>query len=527
MGNQSSNLNENSNDNSLAKKIDFIATNLILTQNFKDMKNLSDMNYCENLVILTSDVIQNNMKHLDVYYLSQRLKSGEEVNEMRSQKISYIKKNNLSEIDIINKTNKRRMCIGIAKFYVKLAHLFAAIVTTLNPTYTYKNSLGETKRVELTDRTNLPSGINSKLQNVNLCGNRIKALINNHNYDVDTSVEVGIKPEFCRMNYDNSTRSNKKLGNEPGIPELQHLYYDKYDYDQGGFGGKMNIEDNMTSEMYMQYKKDLLLFYKTYTGNSEIPMIDSVDSKGNTTKVPAIKKFSDIPLRSYHRSQGCSQNGLFNREYFGTFRDRLFYEYAQHIKKMLKKTEKVQDELLKIIDKLFVFGTDSETGKKQVVISPTLTEVKLQNIVDETRKIIVNLYLTCEEDFVKGLDIFEAIVETQIKETSISQIKQLEKTLDETLSKTDVDAPIPIEDIKEDAIQENEAKLKNEAKLEAPVNDEIPKPIAKPLQPAVPQVPIQKPVIRPLPPMPIQVAPVNLPVPIVNKPDFVKSNIPV
>ena len=72
MGNQSSNLNEKSNDNSLAKKIDFIATNLILTQNFNDMKNLSDMNYCDNLVILTSNVIQNNLKHLDVYYLCER-----------------------------------------------------------------------------------------------------------------------------------------------------------------------------------------------------------------------------------------------------------------------------------------------------------------------------------------------------------------------------------------------------------------------------------------------------------------------
>lgn len=464
MGNQSSNLNEQSNDNSLAKKIDFIATNLILTQNFNDMKNLSDMNYCDNLVILTSNVIQNNLKHLDVYYLSQRLKAGEEINEMRSDSISYIKKDNLSEIDVKNKTNKRRMCIGIAKFYVKLAHLFAAIMTTLNPTYAYKNSLGETKKIELTNKAELPGNINAKLQNVNLCGNRIKALINGYNYDVDSKTEVGVRPDFCQMNYDTSLRTDKKLGNEPGIPELQHLYYDKYDYDQGGFGGKMNMKDNMTSEMYNQYKKDLLLFYKSYTGNDEIPIIDSVDSKGNAVKLPAINKFSDIPLRSYHKSEGCSSNGLFNREYRGTFKERLFYEYAQHIKKMLNKTEIVQGELLKIIDKLFVFGTNPETGTKSVVINPSLTELKLQKIVDETRKIIVNLYLTCEEDFIKGLDIFEAIVETQIKETSMSQIKELEKTLDETLSNNDVDAPIPIEDIKEDALEE----LKEEKKVEQP-----------------------------------------------------------
>lgn len=453
MGNQSSSSNKKSNDNSLAKKIDFIATNLILTQNFKDMKNLSDMNYCDNLVILTSNVIQNNLKHLDVYYLSQRLKTGEEVNEMRTDKISYIKKNDLHKIDIKNKTNKRRMCIGIAKFYVKLAHLFASIMTTLNPTYAYKNSLGETQKIDLNDKSDLPIDIETKLENVNLCGNRIKALINGHDYNVDSISKVGVSPDFCEINYDSYSKRGKKLGNEPGIPELQHLYYNKYDYDQGGFGGKMNMEDNMTQEMYDQYKKDLLLFYKTYTGNDEIPIVEGIDSKGNIIKVPAIKKFSDIPLRSYHKSEWCSSNGLFNREYRGTFKDRLFYEYAQHIKKMLKKTQLVQGELLKVIDKLFEFGTEPETGKKSVVINHSLTEAKLQKIVDETRKIIVKLYLTCEEDFVKGLYIFEAIVEAQIKETSISQIKELEKTLHETLSNTDVDETINVEYIKENALE--------------------------------------------------------------------------
>ena len=474
MGNQSSTLNENSNDDSLAKKIDFIATNLILTQNFNDMKNLSNMDYCNNLVILTSNVIQNNLKHLDVYFLSQRLKSGQEVNEMTSERISYINKNDLSDIDIKNKTNKRRMCIGIAKFYVKLAHLFAAIVTTLNPTYTYKNSFGDIQKIGLVDKSNLPSDVNAKLESINICGNRISALINKHDYNVDSKTEVGIRPDFCQMNYDSSKGTDKKLMNEPGIPELQQLYYDKYDYDQGGFGGKINMEDNMTSEMYEEYKKDLLSFYKTFTGNEQIPIVDSVDNKGNTITTPAIKKFSDIPLRSYHKSEGCSPNGLFNREYRGTFKNRLFYEYAQHIKKMLSKTENAQAELLKIIDKLFVFGTNPETGTKQVIINPSLTEVKLQKIVDETRKIIVNLYLTCEEDFIKGLDIFEAIVETQIKETSISQIKQLEKALDETLSKTDVDAPVPIPVIEANAVKPVEENIIQPIKIaeNKPIIDE-------------------------------------------------------
>jgi hypothetical protein len=119
---------------------------------------------------------------------------------------------------------------------------------------------------------------------------------------------------------------------------------------------------------------------------------------------------------------------------------------------MLSKTENTHAELLKIIDKLFIFVNNSQTEKKEIVISPSLNEKKLQEIVEDARKIIVNLYLTCEEDFVKGLDIFEAIVETQIKETSLSQISQLEKALDETLSNPSANENV-IQEIKQDVIK--------------------------------------------------------------------------
>ena len=438
MGNQpsSSTTTTTNNNITLPQAIDFIATNLILTQNFKDMKRLSNMDYCNNLVILTSDAIEKNLKYSNVYYLSQRLRSGEQVNEMTNQQVLFIKKNNLNEMDIQNQTNKRRMCIGIAKFYIKIAHVFASIMSTINPTYSYKTPYGETKLVSLLEKSKLPPGVNTKLENINLCGNRINTLTNQNNYNVDSNTNVVINPNFCKMNYNNFKGVDKKLGDEPGIPELQQLYYDKYDYDQGGFGGKSKMEDNMSSEMYNQYKKDLLSFYKAFTGNKEIPIISNIDQNGNITKEPSIQKFSDIPLRSYHRYSGCKSDGVFQKEYRGTLKERLFSEYAKHIKQMLKKTEDVQGELLKILDKMFVYGENPETKIKTIVIDPLLTERKLQEIVTETRKIIMNLYLTCEEDFVKGLDIFEAIVETQIKETSLSQINQLERALDQTVSRS-------------------------------------------------------------------------------------------
>jgi len=50
----------------------------------------------------------------------------------------------------------------------------------------------------------------------------------------------------------------------------------------------------------------------------------------------------------------------------------------------------------------------------------------LNILIEDTRNLIVNLYLQCETDFVKGVKIYEAIVETQIFETTQKHIEQLE-----------------------------------------------------------------------------------------------------
>ena len=52
----------------------------------------------------------------------------------------------------------------------------------------------------------------------------------------------------------------------------------------------------------------------------------------------------------------------------------------------------------------------------------------------DTRTNILKLYATCESDFFNGLKIFESIVEKQIKDTGIAQIKNLESQIEETIS---------------------------------------------------------------------------------------------
>ena len=55
----------------------------------------------------------------------------------------------------------------------------------------------------------------------------------------------------------------------------------------------------------------------------------------------------------------------------------------------------------------------------------------LQELVEKAREAIIQLYIGCEEDFQKGLQIFEAIVKAKMLETAQRRIKGFEKKADE------------------------------------------------------------------------------------------------
>ena len=83
--------------------VDHIATYYILTMDFKSLSKLSEKAYCDNLVVLTSDIIERYFNDLDINFLAQRIKDGVVVNEMQSQNVRFINKNNfLSWVIVIS-----------------------------------------------------------------------------------------------------------------------------------------------------------------------------------------------------------------------------------------------------------------------------------------------------------------------------------------------------------------------------------------------------------------------------------------
>jgi len=388
--------------------IDYIATYYILTMDFKSLSKLSEKAYCDKLVVLTSDIIERYFNDMEITYLAQRIKEGVEVNDLNKEKVIFINKDNLEGLDISNDAQKsikkKRVCIGIAKFYVKVAHIFAAIVMTINPVYTYKDATGQTVKTGLLEKDKIPKNVNRKLYKLNICDNRIRALKKGELLD-DVTGNVTLQPKVCDMNV-NKNGLDKTVADEPGITELMRLYLDdNYDYSNGNFTG-------MSESTKLQFTNDLKLFYNTFTGNETMP--------------PEITKFSDIKLRDYNKKPGCQgTTPVLKNKYTLNQKDKLFVDYAENTKKMIQTAADNQSKLLSVINELFTYVIDPYSGKKVIRINPKLNDELLQKAVEKTRRFIVDLYIKCETDYVTGVKLYEAIVESKILETTQKQIENL------------------------------------------------------------------------------------------------------
>ena len=279
----------------LSESLDYIATYYILTMDFQSLRQLHEKKYCEELVVLTSDIINKYFSDLEVKNLAQRVESGVDA----SKKLVFFKKSDVENLHIPDSETKKMYCNEIAKFYIKIAHVFSAIVTTINPEYTYKDVFGNTIKRSLMQKSSIPSDANISVSKINLCSERIDALKGKEleeEPETETKTEekepeteepdekITIHPEICSVNKDKHGEPNN-LDEEPGINELIDLYYDgDYDYKTGKFLG-------MSADTERLFQDDLKRFYLAFTDSTEMPT--------------DVKKFGDIKLRDYSKKKFC------------------------------------------------------------------------------------------------------------------------------------------------------------------------------------------------------------------------------
>lgn len=424
MGNQPSQ-QKNKDRSKLPGIIDSIATKYILTQNFEDLQKLQNPKYCNKLVILTSKIIAERLNNIEIEYLDQRIKQGIEINQKDKDTIIFLKEDTMGKLDVQNSVKKKRMCIGIAKFYIKIAHLFAAIVMIMNPQYTFTSSDGTKKTVDYMRKMGMSKDekASAKMSKNGLCFRRIQSIIQSQIKDVDDSnklVEVELRNKICNMNQKkrvdgsgNTISDTMSLSDEPGIPELYKLYMDEFDYN--------NVQFNSMSEKSKQkYMRDLKLFYKAFTGSSEMP--------------DTIQTFSDIKLRDFHNKPSCNPGSPLQQPYRVKISSKSYKNYGQQLALMMSNLREKQDSFIKILEGLFVYKIDPITKNKEISIHPKLSFDKLQELVEQARDIIVSLYTGCEEDYGNVLAAFESVIEEQIKQNTQEKIRSLEQQSEKVIS---------------------------------------------------------------------------------------------
>jgi hypothetical protein len=481
MGNSSSSSknseNDNDNDNKnqnftklsqsnalFITKLNEIASTYILEQNFQDMIRLSNPEYCHDLVVMTSEILNQSYDDSQINYAYHVIyKKGQSARENTNTGEEPLYADALKSKEV-----KTKMCMNIAKYYVKIAHLFAAIMTTLNPVFSWKTSAsskraitrpvgeeaGEEANEEVVEQEKGEKGENPekemeikystlqekhdistmakdvKVENLNFCNSRISDLMDMDDIssliDGTNTIEgsngesiIKIKPRICSSSLNNNNEGytrQKSVYDLPGFSELSRLYFDKYNSSKKRF-------DRMSKESENEKKRNVALLYTLFTGNKNPPK--------------DIKSFRDIPLHSFADTIECDNpDSALNTTYIGTTKDKLFVDYVEQIKKMIYQSNMIRNSLLEIIDLIFIPVSDTDTTggltetKPKFSINPKLSAKDLHGYIEDARKIILRLYVTCEKDFVKALKILQAIIEAQILETNKRQIRDLEMRIE-------------------------------------------------------------------------------------------------
>lgn len=382
-----------------AEVVDYIATHYILTLDFENLQKLYDKKYCDELVVLTSHILTNSFQSLELEALRNRVHAG------AGGTVFFSTQSALNRANAPAGDEKHAICIEISKFYVRIAHVFSAILTSIQPQYQFRNAMGGLERVYIQEKDRIPKGVPVQLVETNFCSKRIDALKNGAD-----ATSAGM-PTVCDVN------EAVQLQNETGIPELELLYLD------AGFDANTGEFTEMSEEAKALYASDLKLFYRVFTGKTEVP--------------PQIQKFSQIQLHDFSKAPVCRMSKSERDRVMqsgdnsgGSQVGVLIEKYGNHLREMIRRAEQTRDQLMLVVTALF-----ERTGEL-VRVHPSLTEKKLQELTRKTRDLIVKMYLTCELDYVEGMRLYEAIVETKMLETSQRQMAHLEEVETNLLTDT-------------------------------------------------------------------------------------------
>jgi len=334
-----------------------IAASLITKSRFKD--KLLSRAHCDELIIMTEAIFHKYFTMDQIHYINR------EISDKPIDKNVYVlDTNSIRKLDERNPDVKKAMCKLVASFYIKIAHMFSAVFCTLNPELdNLKSTIKQDKKKYKLSR-----------ENPNFCTRRISNM-----KKANTHIDAPASQTICQpLEHGNNTIKHKYL------EEFVQLYPKPTTLD----------EPNIEKQGANQFKKRM-----TDCKNEGKPLTYNEAEKASTES-----NFESIRFKDYCSKIKCERldklNVCFKKE-----QKTLDKEYINHLILTEKRYLKNRSILLGYIDKLFT------REKTEYVIRSSLNHKIIDEIMISLRKAIAKCYFDCEEDYQKGLLLYEAKLE--------------------------------------------------------------------------------------------------------------------
>tara|TARA_B110001450_G_C17666806_1_gene499950 strand:- start:303 stop:2285 length:1983 start_codon:yes stop_codon:yes gene_type:complete len=383
----------------MVKELDKIASDYIHTLSLDDLKNLAEGNtqYCKELIIVSSKLLNEKYNNIQIkgIFDTKYDETTQRVEKDGDDKYFYSYKKENIEFD---KEERKKLCTKIGKYYVRVAHIFAAIVKALHPMY--KSSTGELESY-ITRRNRKDTS--TDLYYKGICEKRMKDLYTPIDGIEDSLSEISSNDGKVKIKKENicSKENSFNIYGKSELSKLKYLYESDKDFKESAIDKLDEI-----------HNKSLSLDYNKSTSSKAIEsFLSSSKNKYNSIGGDGELKFNFSGMNTdkevHPKDTLCKKLANVQDDSVQIKQDNKFYlDYKEHIQVMLEHMKKHKKSLIEILN------TELFEKKDDVfLVKSGLTIKKLNALTEYVRKVIVNMYLTCEEDYLIGLKLLERIIE--------------------------------------------------------------------------------------------------------------------
>lgn len=396
MGGTSSSLVTKRQTNNLFDALEQTAAHVILSQNFKERLQLQDKSYCGRSIIITKDIFKRALELETLHYMVQNIDGSK---GRQSDKI-------LNLTEHVSEKERERMCAIAARYYIRVAQIYAAIMKVIDPHYKVPNS---TKLIPLLERKNKEDlSIDAKQRGNLIHKGFAPQRIKNLGYNVvrrdDGSSIIEMQNKACG---DITLTSALKI---PGLLELRSLYFDV-------FNPETNKFDKMSETSEKKYKEHVDALYRALNPD--------------TTTVPdSVTSFEDINY-SFDQTTIGELCRAYNPNVVRVTKYRadkssvdteILQKFAEDLNKLRDIYEKVQPQLIKQLGKMFQVKTSPTPPRKRIELRK-LTMTKVDSIANDVRDILSDFYTKTDIQYRKTIVSFSTLFE-HIKTIQNSRRKQ-------------------------------------------------------------------------------------------------------